>query len=59
MLTKGFKFKTENECGILWNHRYRREVVPRKGGREVVGPQLPPYLVKTDSSLGEGWNLGH
>lgn len=57
-LTKAFKFKIENKCGILQSHGYIREVVPEEGGREAVGPKLPPYLIRTDSSMGEGWTLG-
>lgn len=35
------------------------EVVSGEGGREDVGAQLPPYLISTNSSQGEGWTLGH
>lgn len=45
--------RQKNECGILYNRGYTREVVPREGGREVMGPQLPAYLVRTDSSVEE------
>lgn len=40
MLTKGFKLKTESECGLLWNHGYSREVIPGKGGRGATAATL-------------------